>query len=612
MRKALALFLFVPVMSAAGANPAQIRAAATKSVALIQKGTEGFYKLGTCFSCHDHGLPMMTFQAAREHGIPVDEGAAAAVAVKGLISSPNFTSIDQAVQDQNIIDPAPSEGWALVAAHYAGLKPNLVTRTYARRIATWQRPDGHWPTFDDRPPQSYSLFTATAVASQAMQLYLPSQLQKEKQERLARARKWFLTSAPQDTEDFTYRLYGLYWTSASKAEISHATHDLLALQRKDGGWGELPHLPSDAYSTGEALAALHEGGGISAENAAWQRGLAYLLSTQAEDGSWHVHTRMVSPAAISPPYFETGFPYGHDQMLSTDATCWAAMALMMALPEVSMPASPRPLTGLEPKGLQPWMETVLFGSASNLKASLEAGLDPNTKTEEGTTLLMMAANDPAKVKLLIDRGADVRAKAKSGYTALMVATTYFGTSESVKLLLDHGADAHGEKGAANDASPIFLAIFAGDTENMALLLAKGADANAKMNLLGMFPTSGLMAAVGFGDPSVVHALVAGGANVNDKDQDSMTPLHWAVLAHHSGAVRELIAGGADLNAADRYGYTPLLYAATVDFGDADTAKVLLQAGADPNIKAKKGETPISQAREFPYLRDVLERAGSRR
>jgi ankyrin repeat protein len=77
-------------------------------------------------------------------------------------------------------------------------------------------------------------------------------------------------------------------------------------------------------------------------------------------------------------------------------------------------------------------------------------------------------------------------------------------------------------------------------------------------------------------------------------------------------VGALVDGGADVNAVDRFGYTPLLYASTIDFGDAETAKALLQAGADPAIKAKKGETALSQARDFPYVREALENAASKR
>lgn len=612
MRKALAVFLFLPALHAQTNSPAQIRSAAKRSVAMIQHGSEGFYKSMTCFSCHDHALPMLTFQLARQKGIPVDEASAAQVAAKGLLATPDLSSIDRAVQYPTIIDPAGDDNWALVAAHAAGAKPNLVTAVYARRLANWQHADGHWTTGDDRPPQSYNSFTATAVALRALQLDMPAQLHHETDERLARAKNWLLNATPKATEEFTFRLFGLHYAGATTEECSRATHDLLDLQRPDGGWAELPHLQPDAYSTGEALVALHIAGGLPVTDPAYQKGLKYLLSTQDKQGIWRIHTRQLSPAGVSPPYIETGFPYEHDQFISTDAACWAAMALMLALPETAHPAVPQPLTALQPKGLQPWMETALFGTAAELKAKLDAGLDPNTITAEGTSLLMMAATDAEKVKLLIDRGADVRAKAKSGFTALLVATTYRGSSESVKLMLEHGAEVNPDKDVMYNATPLFMAAVAGDRDNIALLRAKGADPNRRMNLIGMFPTSPLIGAVGFGDAAVVKALIAGGADIHEKDPDSMTPLHWSVVAHHPDVAKVLLDGGADVNAVDRYGYTPLLYAATIDFGDAETAKVLLQAGADPNVKARKGETPLSQARDLPYVHDALESAASKR
>jgi len=612
MYKALLVCFFVPVLHAQTDSPDRIRSAADHAVAIVQHGSTGFSKLMQCFSCHDHALPMLTLRIARERGVAVDETAASQVAAKGFHFSPDLTSIDGAVQDPMIIDPAPSDGWALIAAQAVGVKPNLVTAVYARRIANWQRPDGHWSTGDARPPQSYSFFTATALALRAMHLYMPPELDKETRERSERAIKWLLTAEPHSTEDYTFRLNGLHWAGATANDCRRAAHDLLALQRASGGWAEIPHMQPDAYSTGEALVALHSAGGVSVTDSAWQKGLQYLLSTQQADGSWHVHTRMLSPAAVSPPYFESGFPYGHDQYLSTAATCWAAMALMLALPKAVTPAAPQAPAILSTTGLKPWMETALFGTAAELKAKLDAGLDPNSQTPEGTTLLMMTAPDAEKVKLLIERGVDVRAKAKSGFTALMAATTYFGTSPSAKLLLENGAEVNPGKGVTFDASPLFLAALAGDRGNIALLLAKGADPNRKMDLIGMFPTSPLFAAVGFGDPAVIQALLRGGANIQEKDADSMTALHWAVVDHHPEAVDALLAGGADVNAVDRFGYTPLQYAATIDFGDSATITALLKAGADPNIKDKEGKTALTHAQGYPYITAALEQAGAKR
>jgi hypothetical protein len=57
---------------------------------------------------------------------------------------------------------------------------------------------------------------------------------------------------------------------------------------------------------------------------AYRRGIEFLLSTQLEDGSWHVKSRSIP----FQPYFESGFPHGLDPWISAAATNWAAMALI--------------------------------------------------------------------------------------------------------------------------------------------------------------------------------------------------------------------------------------------------------------------------------------------
>ena len=99
---------------------------------------------------------------------------------------------------------------------------------------------------------------------------------------------------------------------------------LLLHQRHDGSWAQRDEWASDGYATGMALWALAEAGMPLSENA-WQRGVQFLLETQRADGSWHV----ISRAARFQPYFESGFPYGHDQWISAAATAWAAMALAL-------------------------------------------------------------------------------------------------------------------------------------------------------------------------------------------------------------------------------------------------------------------------------------------
>ncbi len=128
------------------------------------------------------------------------------------------------------------------------------------------------------------------------------------------------------TQERAFKLLGLKWSNAAPAAIVAAEHALAALQREDGGWSQLPTLPSDAYATGIALFALYEAG-VPVKARVYQAGLRYLLSTQAADGTWHVKSRSLA----FQPYFESGYPYGRDQWMSAAGAAYATLAIAAAL-----------------------------------------------------------------------------------------------------------------------------------------------------------------------------------------------------------------------------------------------------------------------------------------
>jgi len=117
------------------------------------------------------------------------------------------------------------------------------------------------------------------------------------------------------------------WANADKQTLQKMARGLLARQRKDGGWGQQTTLESDAYATGQTLVALHQAGGLPVTHRAYQRGVQYLLANQAADGSWAVQTRSFPFRK----YFESGFPYGHNQWISAAASSWATMALTLTV-----------------------------------------------------------------------------------------------------------------------------------------------------------------------------------------------------------------------------------------------------------------------------------------
>ena len=73
-------------------------------------------------------------------------------------------------------------------------------------------------------------------------------------------------------------------------------------------------------------------------------------------------------------------------------------------------------------------------------------------------------------------------------------------------------------------------------------------------------------------------------------------LHSKVLESDLEGVQEAILNGADLNELDTFGHTALHWA--VFRGYFDIVKVLLNAGANPNIISKDGVTPKWRAQDF--------------
>jgi hypothetical protein len=149
---------------------------------------------------------------------------------------------------------------------------------------------------------------------------------EETTSRITRARHFLRTAAPADTQEQTFKLLGLVWAGASSAEISNQVKHLRTMQHRDGGWSQLPTMPSDAYASGQALYALRIAG-TPATSEAYRDGVRYLLRTQLEDGTWYVRSRAIG----FQPYVDSGFPHGPDQFISAAATAWAVIALSYAL-----------------------------------------------------------------------------------------------------------------------------------------------------------------------------------------------------------------------------------------------------------------------------------------
>lgn len=123
---------------------------------------------------------------------------------------------------------------------------------------------------------------------------------------------------------------------------------------------------------------------------------------------------------------------------------------------------------------------VANGDTAEVESLLDEGVSPNSKADDGKTLLMLAAylGHTDIVELLIDKGADVNGKDQNGKTALIYAVEK-GNLEIVKLLLENGADPNIADN--NGKTALMYAAEKGYVEIAKLLLENGADLNATDN-----------------------------------------------------------------------------------------------------------------------------------
>jgi hypothetical protein len=140
----------------------------------------------------------------------------------------------------------------------------------------------------------------------------------------------------------------------------------------------------------------------------------------------------------------------------------------------------------------------------------------------------------------------------------------------------------GKLGYSYSEASFHHAVADGSLEAVRLFLQLGMSANAhvKGDLHPMILASQLCSNQPETKPrsDVLIALVTGGGDVKAKDENSSTPLLWAVQGGCSSeAVQALLKAGADPNAKAKAGATPLMFAEI--FNRTEIAEILRKAGA---------------------------------
>ena len=257
------------------------------------------------------------------------------------------------------------------------------------------------------------------------------------------------------------------------------------------------------------------------------------------------------------------------------------------------------------------------GHLEAIRLLLTAGADPGARSAYGEdTLLHMAAEKGQldAMKLLLDAGAAVNAEGSQKETPLHVAVRS-GRLEAVNLLIARGADlvSNGRPGS----SPLCLAYGwrqagvsgkAGSTVRRQIIETLIAHSSSSLDtVVGSRGCRLFWQAAGNGDVDIVKALLAAGASPNDRDA---APLLRAAEEGQAEIIRILVAAKANVNNTDNNGYTALhkLLARSTkpDESLVESVRVLLTAGAKVNtVVGFNGNTPLHEAATHHWRAEVI-------
>jgi ankyrin len=231
-------------------------------------------------------------------------------------------------------------------------------------------------------------------------------------------------------------------------------------------------------------------------------------------------------------------------------------------------------------------DAVLQGKKEVVRALLLKGVDVNIPQVDGTTALHWAvrADDLEMTDLLLRAGARVSATNRDGATPMQLASLN-GSAAMIGRLLKAGVDVNSPLSSSGDTT-LMLAARTGKPEAVKLLLDSGAKVDARET---WGDTTALMWAVAEGNHAVVRLLIDRGADVNLRSRfvpsatgrgfEGATP----VVARANQPAEDNASGSL----------TPLMFAARE--GDLESARMLVAAGADINVRGGDGKDALGLA-----------------
>jgi ankyrin repeat protein len=266
--------------------------------------------------------------------------------------------------------------------------------------------------------------------------------------------------------------------------------------------------------------------------------------------------------------------------------------------EVNRPFRQRQVYG---DGYTPLCFAVSQGHLEAAKVLLANGAEVNLKMPDGKTLLMLAGAgcrnfsgdaQRAMLKAFFDAGATVEGETALGETVISEFTPY-GDIDTIQLLIAKGAKF--EPKGISGRYALSRAVSSKNLQLTKFFIEQGADVNMN-NSRGL---TLLEEAAKNGDLSIVGLLLNSKADPNFCGKSVGTALAAAVK--NPEITKLLLKHGANVNPTNEtsspHFNTPINKAVSEIQPNLEVVKMLLEAGADPNVPSSRNKTPLDVALE---------------